>query len=237
MFVHWDLVSQRRRHLMPNATAGTGHIGVFLLDDHEIVRRGLKDLLSAEPDIDVAGEAGTATEALPEVLRLRPDVAVLDVRLPDGDGISLCREIRSRLPGTACLMLTSFDDDDAMVSSIIAGAAGYVLKTSSGAELIGAVRASAAGKSLIDSRATREVIERLRGQKVNVVEQRALTPQEQRVLDGVGEGLTNRQIAQQLSLSEKTVKNYVASLLSKLGMQRRSQAAAYVARRGATHHV
>jgi len=219
---------------MSNATTGNGHIAVFLLDDHEIVRRGLRDLLAAEPDIDVVGEEGTVTGALPAVLDLRPDVAVLDVRLPDGDGVSLCREIRSNLPETECLMLTSFNDDEAMVSSIIAGAAGYVLKTSSAADLVDAIRASAAGKSVIDPRATREVIERLRGQKVNGAGQHtALTPQEQRVLDHVGEGMTNRQIAQELSLSEKTVKNYVASLLTKLGMQRRSQAAAYVARREA----
>ncbi len=223
---------------MPTATNENEQIDVFLLDDHEIVRRGLRDLLAAEPDIDVVGEAGTVTAALPAVLDLRPDVAVLDVRLPDGDGISLCREIRSDLPETECLMLTSFNDDEAMVGSILAGAAGYVLKTSSAADLVDAIRASAAGKSVIDRRATREVIERLRGQKVNGADHHAaLTPQEQRVLDHVGEGLTNRQIAQELSLSEKTVKNYVASLLTKLGMQRRSQAAAYIARRGATHQI
>jgi len=220
---------------MPTAISENEQIGVFLLDDHEIVRRGLRDLLAAEPDIDVVGEAGTVTAALPAVLDLRPDVAVLDVRLPDGDGVSLCREIRSNRPETECLMLTSFNDDDALVSSIIAGAAGYVLKTSTAADLVDAIRASAAGKSVIDPRATREVIERLRGQKLNGAGQHTtLTPQEQRVLDHVGEGMTNRQIAQELSLSEKTVKNYVASLLTKLGMQRRSQAAAYVARREAS---
>jgi DNA-binding NarL/FixJ family response regulator len=208
---------------------------VFLLDDHEVVRRGLRQVLAAEPDIVVVGDDGEAKSALPRILELRPDVAVLDVRLPDGDGISLCREIRSRLPGTACLMLTSFTDDQAMVGSLIAGAAGYVLKTSGAADLVGAVRASAAGMSLIDPVAAQQAIERLREQTVSMTFISALTDQERRVLDLLGEGLTNRQIAGRLSLAEKTVKNYVASLLSKLGMRRRSQAAAYVARRGETH--
>jgi len=205
-----------------------------LLDDHEVVRRGLRDILMAEPDIEVVGEADQVATALPLILELRPNVAVLDVRLPDGDGISLCREIRSARPETACLMLTSFGDDQAMVSSIIAGASGYVMKTSGSAELIGAIRASASGLSMIDPRAALEVIERLRNQTVTMTSMSALTDQERRVLDLVGEGMTNRQIAERLSLSEKTVKNYVASLLSKLGMHRRSQAAAYIARRGET---
>jgi two-component system, NarL family, response regulator DevR len=219
---------------MASVTAGPERIGVFLLDDHEIVRRGLRQILTAESDIVVVGDDGTAKSALPRILDLRPDVAVLDVRLPDGDGIALCREIRSRLPGTACLMLTSFPDDQAMVSSIIAGAAGYVLKTSGAADLVGAVRASAAGTSLIDPVAAQQAIERLREQAVAMTSISSLTDQERRVLDLLGEGLSNRQIAQRLSLAEKTVKNYVASLLSKLGMQRRSQAAAYIARRGET---
>ena len=209
-------------------------IAVFLLDDHEIVRRGVRDLLEAEPGITVVGEAGTASSALARIPALKPDVAVLDVRLPDGDGVSVCREIRSRMPEVACLMLTSFGDDQAMVSSIIAGASGYVMKTSGSAELIGAIRASASGLSMIDPRAALEVIERLRNQTVTMTSMSALTDQERRVLDLVGEGMTNRQIAERLSLSEKTVKNYVASLLSKLGMHRRSQAAAYIARRGET---
>jgi two-component system response regulator DevR len=220
---------------MASVTAGDERIAVFLLDDHEIVRCGLRQVLTAEADIVVVGDDGAAKSALPRILDLRPDVAVLDVRLPDGDGISLCREIRSRLPGTACLMLTSFTDDQAIVGSVIAGAAGYVLKTSGAAELVSAVRASAAGTSLIDPLAAQQAIERLREQTVSMTFISALTDQERRVLDLLGEGLTNRQIAQRMSLAEKTVKNYVASLLSKLGMQRRSQAAVYVARRGATH--
>jgi DNA-binding NarL/FixJ family response regulator len=219
---------------MTSVTAGDQRIGVFLLDDHEVVRRGLRQVLTAESDMVVVGDDGEAKSALPRILDLRPDVAVLDVRLPDGDGISLCREIRSRLPGTACLMLTSFTDDQAMVGSIIAGAAGYVLKTSRAADLVSAVRASAAGTSLIDPVAAQQAIERLREQTVSMTFISALTDQERRVLELLGEGLSNRQIAQRLSLAEKTVKNYVASLLSKLGMQRRSQAAAYVARRGQT---
>jgi two-component system, NarL family, response regulator DevR len=220
---------------MAKTAARSGHIGVFLLDDHEIVRRGLRELLATDPDIEVIGEADRTASALPMIISLRPDVAVLDVRLPDGDGISLCREIRSSLPETACLMLTSFGDDQAMVSSIVAGAAGYVLKSSNAADLVGAIRASANGMSMIDPRAAQQVIERLRNQSVTMTSMSALTAQERRVLELVGEGLTNRQIAERLSLSEKTVKNYVASLLSKLGMQRRSQAAAYIARRGESH--
>jgi DNA-binding NarL/FixJ family response regulator len=210
-------------------------ISVFLLDDHEIVRRGLRQVLMAEPDIVVVGDDGAATSALPRILDLRPDVAVLDVRLPDGDGVTVCREIRSRLPGTACLMLTSFADDQAMVGSLVAGAVGYVLKTSGAADLVSAVRASAAGTSVIDLLATQQAIERLREQTVSIRSLAALTNQERRVLDLLGEGLSNRQIGERLSLTEKTVKNYVASLLGKLGMHRRSQAAAYVARRGRTY--
>ncbi len=217
---------------MANTTPGQGNIAVFLLDDHEVVRRGLRHLLSTEPDIQVVGEAGTIASALEQILELRPNVAILDVRLPDGDGISLCREIRSRLPETACLMLTSVGDDQAMVSSIVAGAAGYVLKSTGAADLIGAVRTSAAGLSMIDPHTAQQVIERLRNRTASMASTAALTDQERGVLDLVGEGLTNKQIAERMSLSEKTVKNYVASLLSKLGMHRRSQAAAYVARRG-----
>ncbi len=216
------------------STTGKGRIEVFLLDDHEIVRRGLRELLSTEPDIDVVGETDKAASAMPLILDLRPNVAILDIRLPDGDGVTLCREIRSKLPETACLMLTSFGDDQAMVSSIVAGASGYVLKTSGAAELVAAVRASAAGMSIIDPHAAQAVIERLRSQTATATSMSTLTDQERRVLDLVGEGLTNRQIAARLSLSDSTVKNYVASLLAKLGMQRRSQAAAYVARLGGT---
>jgi DNA-binding NarL/FixJ family response regulator len=220
---------------MPGVTAGDERIGVFLLDDHEVVRRGLRQVLTAEPGIAVVGDDGEARSGLSRILDLRPDVAVLDVRLPDGDGVSVCREIRSRLPGTACLILTSFADDKAMVGSIIAGAAGYVLKTCGAADLVSAVRASAAGTSLIDPLAAQQAIERLRQQTVSMTCASTLTDQERRVLDLLGEGLSNRQIAGRLSLAEKTVKNYVASLLSKLGMQRRSQAAAFVARRGDTN--
>src|ERR1700722_1577729 len=216
---------------MASAT-GKERIEVLLLDDHEIVRRGLRELLSTEPDIDVVGEADKVGSALPLILDLRPDVAILDVRLPDGDGVALCREVRSRRPETACLMLTSFGDDQAMVSSIVAGASGYVLTTSSAADLVAAVRACAGGMSIITAGAAQAVIERLPNQSVTKTSMSTLTGQERRVLDLIGEGLTNRQIAARLSLSESTVKNYVASLLSKLGMQRRSQAAAYVARNG-----
>jgi len=205
-------------------------ISVFLLDDHEVVRRGLRDLLTAEPDIDVTGEAGTAGAALRLVPSLRPDVAVLDVRLPDGDGVSVCREIRSTLPETACLMLTSYGDDHALLGAIIAGAAGYVLKQTCGSDLVSAVRAVAAGESTLDAHAARRVMERLRDQMASVDPVSALTDQEKRVLELIGEGLTNRQIAEHMFLAEKTAKNYVSSLLAKLGMKRRAQAAAFAAR-------
>ena len=212
------------------AGAAPERISVFLLDDHEIVRRGLRDLLSAEPDIDVIGEAGTAESALARMPALRPDVAVLDVRLPDGDGVSVCREIRSTLPGTACLMLTSYGDDRALLGAIMAGAAGYVLKQACGSDLVSAVRAVAAGQSTLDADAAQRVMARLRERMSSVDPLSALTDQEKKVLDLVGEGLTNRQIAERMFLAEKTAKNYVSSLLTKLGMQRRSQAAAFVAR-------
>jgi DNA-binding NarL/FixJ family response regulator len=205
-------------------------ISVFLLDDHEVVRRGLRDLLAAEPDIDVVGEAGTAESALRRIPALCPDVAVLDVRLPDGDGVSVCREIRSTLPGTACLMLTSYGDDQAVLGAIMAGAAGYVLKQTCGSDLVSAVRTVAAGGSMLDAQTTGRVMQRLRERVANVDPLSALTEQEKRVLDLIGEGLTNRQIANRMVLSEKTAKNYVSSVLTKLGMQRRAQAAAYVAR-------
>jgi DNA-binding NarL/FixJ family response regulator len=205
-------------------------ISVFLLDDHEIVRLGVRDLLAAEPDIDVVGEAGTMASALQRMPSLRPDVAVLDVRLPDGDGVSVCREIRSTLPGTACLMLTSYGDDHALLGAIMAGAAGYVLKQTCGSDLVSAVRTVAAGQSTLDAHAARRVMERLRERMASVDPLSALTEQEKRVLDLIGEGLTNRQIAERMFLAEKTAKNYVSSLLTKLGMQRRAQAAAFAAR-------
>ncbi len=214
-----------------NATSGEQkQISVFLLDDHELVRRGLKDLLAAEPDIDVIGEAATAAAALSRIPALRPDVAVLDVRLPDGDGVSVCREIRSRVPGTACLMLTSFGDDQALVGAIMAGAAGYVLKQTCGSDLVSAVRTVAAGQSTLDAHAAQTVMERLRDRMTGTDPLAALTEQEKRVLELIGEGLTNRQIAERLFLAEKTAKNYVSSLLAKLGMERRAQAAAFAAR-------
>jgi DNA-binding NarL/FixJ family response regulator len=205
-------------------------IKVFLLDDHEIVRRGVRELLEAEPDLVVVGEAGTAASALARIPALRPDVAVLDVRLPDGDGVSVCREIRSRMPEVACLMLTSFGDDDALFDAIMAGAAGYVLKQIRGTDLVGAVRTIAAGESMLDPEAASRVMKRMRDQAVRSDPLSGLTEQERRILELIGEGLTNRQIGERMFLAEKTVKNYVSALFAKLGMERRTQAAAYAAR-------
>ena len=208
----------------------TKPIRVFLLDDHEIVRRGVRDMLEAEGDIKVIGEAGTASSALARIPALRPDVAVLDVRLPDGDGVTVCREIRSQLPEVACLMLTSFADDDALMDAVMAGAAGYVLKQIRGTDLVGAVRTIASGASLLDPRAAGRVMQRMRDQAAAQDPLAALTGQERRILELIGEGLTNRQIGERMFLAEKTVKNYVSALFSKLGMERRTQAAAYAAR-------
>ncbi|MET8508256.1 response regulator transcription factor [Streptomyces sp. NPDC004787] len=208
-----------------------GKIRVFLLDDHEVVRRGVHELLSVEDDIEVVGEAGTAADALVRIPATRPDVAVLDVRLPDGSGVEVCREVRSQDDAIKCLMLTSYADDEALFDAIMAGASGYVLKAIRGNELLNAVRDVAAGKSLLDPVATARVLERLRdgnGPKDDRLAR--LTEQERKILDLIGEGLTNRAIGERLHLAEKTIKNYVSSLLSKLGMERRSQAAAYVAR-------
>lgn len=199
-------------------------IRVFLLDDHEVVRRGVRDLLDAEPDISVVGEAGTAAETLVRVEGTTPDVAVLDVRLPDGDGVTVCRELRSRHPDLACLMLTSFADDEALFDAILAGAAGYVLKQIRGADLVGAVRTVAAGGSLLDPRATAAVMQRMRTPKPDDP-LASLTEQERRILELIGKGLTNREIGARMFLAEKTVKNYVSNLLSKLGLQRRTQVA------------
>lgn len=218
-----------------------GKITVFLVDDHEVVRRGVHELLAAEDDIEVVGEAGTAEEAQVRILATRPDVAVLDVRLPDGSGVEVCREVRSRNEDIKCLMLTSFADDEALFDAIMAGASGYVLKAIRGNELLTAVRDVAAGKSLLDPVATARVLERLRSGNADGSGRGAkgdsrlanLTEQERRILDLIGEGLTNRVIGERLHLAEKTIKNYVSSLLSKLGMERRSQAAAYVARKQA----
>ncbi|MET7933378.1 response regulator transcription factor [Streptomyces sp. NPDC005322] len=215
-----------------------GKIRIFLLDDHEVVRRGVRDLLASEPDMEVVGEAGTAAEALARITATRPDVAVLDIRLPDRSGVEVCREIRSRDENIHCMMLTSFADDEALFDAIMAGASGYVLKDIRGTELLAAVRDVAAGRSLLDQAATARVLERLRGGATAKPDDRlaALTEQERRILLLIGEGLTNRAIGERLHLAEKTIKNYVSSLLSKLGMERRSQAAAYVARMQAEKH-
>ncbi|WP_031103737.1 response regulator [Streptomyces sp. NRRL S-146] len=204
-------------------------IRVFLLDDHEVVRRGVKDLLDDEPDITVVGEAATAEQALVRVPALRPQVAVLDVRLPDGDGVSVCRELRSRMPELTCLMLTSFDDEEALLDSIMAGASGYVLKQIQGSDLVSAVRTVARGQSLLDPSATTRLMARLReGGEPHEEEPEtlhSLTAREREILTLIGEGLTNRQIGERLHLAEKTVKNHISRLLAKLGVERRIQAA------------
>jgi DNA-binding NarL/FixJ family response regulator len=205
-------------------------VRVFLLDDHEVVRRGVRDLLEADPGIKVVGEAGTAASALARIPALRPDVAVLDVRLPDGDGVTVCREIRSRMPEVACLMLTSFGDEDALLDAVMAGAAGYVLKQIRGTDLVAAVRTVASGQSMLDSRAAGQLMARLRGKRQERDPLAGLTAQERKILGLIGDGLTNRQIGERLFLAEKTVKNYVSGLFAKLGMERRTQAAALAAR-------
>jgi DNA-binding NarL/FixJ family response regulator len=205
-------------------------INVFLMDDHEIVRQGVRDLLEAQPDIRVVGEAGTAASALARIPALRPHVAILDVRLPDGDGVSVCREIRSRMPEVACLMLTSYGNDEALFDAVMAGAAGYVLKDIRGTDLVGAVRTVAAGQSMLDPAAASQLMTRLRDAETKPDPLEGLTKQQRRILELIGEGLTNRQIGERMFLAEKTVKNYVSGLFQKLGMERRAQAAAYAAR-------
>ncbi|MER8041632.1 response regulator transcription factor [Streptomyces sp. NPDC094032] len=212
-------------------------VRVFLLDDHEVVRRGVRDLLEAEPDIEVVGEAATAREVLARVPAVRPDVAVLDVRLGsatggDHEGVEVCRELRAAMPELACLMLTSFDDDEALFDAIMAGAAGYVLKQIGGSDLVHAVRTVATGKSLLDPRMTSRVMARIRGPEpepaprtATTAELDRLSPREREILDLIGLGLTNRQIAERLFLAEKTVKNRVSAILGKLGVGRRIQAA------------
>ena len=205
---------------------GVEPVRVFLVDDHEMVRRGVREMLESAGDLVVAGEAATAAEAVARIRAAEADVAVLDVRLPDGDGVALCRDLRSSDPSLACLMLTSFADDDALFGAIMAGAAGYVLKQIGGADLVAAVRSVAAGGSLLDPSTTTRMLERLRRQDAEAVDPLAtLTDQERRILDLIAEGLTNRQIGQRLFLAEKTVKNYVSAMLTKLGLQRRTQAA------------
>jgi DNA-binding NarL/FixJ family response regulator len=213
----------------PRASAGGTPIRVFLVDDHEVVRRGVAALLEAEEDIEVVGEAGSVGQALARALAARPDVAVLDVRLPDGDGVAVCREIRSRMPEVACLMLTSFSDEEALFDAVMAGAAGYVLKQIHGSDLIGAVRAVASGQSLLDPRSTAQMLQRLREREARKDPLSALSDQERQILELIGEGLTNRQIGERMFLAEKTVKNYVSNLFAKLDMRRRTQAAAFVA--------
>jgi DNA-binding NarL/FixJ family response regulator len=201
-------------------------IRVFLLDDHEVVRRGLIALLESAGDIEVVGESGLAHEAARRIPALRPDVAVLDARLPDGSGIDVCRDIRSADPNIRALILTSFQDDEALFSAIMAGASGYVLKQIKGTDLVDAVRRVAAGQSLLDPVVTQQVLERIRnGGHDEPAELASLTPQERRILELIAEGLTNRQIGEELFLAEKTIKNYVSSLLAKLGLARRTQAA------------
>ena len=205
-------------------------IRVFLLDDHEIVRRGLGEMLEADGDFEVVGEAGTAEEAVGRIPATTPDVAVLDVRLPDGDGVEVCREVRSRHPEIACLMLTSYSDDEALFEAIMAGAAGYLLKQVRGNELIEAIRTVASGRSLLDPAVTQKVLERIRAGTAEDAKIAQLTDQERKIFELIGEGYTNRQIAEQVHLAEKTVKNYVSNMLMKLGMDRRTEAAAYAAR-------
>ena len=200
-------------------------IRVFLLDDHEVVRRGLHDLLESEGDIEIVGESGSVREAIARIPALRPDVAVLDGRLPDGSGIDVCREVRSIDPSIKALILTSYDDDEALFAAILAGAAGYVLKQIAGNDLIDGVRRVAAGQSLLDPALTARVLERVRKGPEEHQELAALTEQERKILALIAEGLTNRQIGERLFLAEKTVKNYVSSILSKLGLERRTQAA------------
>ncbi len=203
-------------------------IRVFLVDDHEIVRRGIADLINAEPDLEVVGEAGTSRGALGRIGATLPDVAVLDVRLPDGSGIDLCREVRSAHPSVRCLILTGYDDEEATYASVLAGAAGYVLKDIRGLRLIEGIRRVAGGGTMIDAVAPARVVARASAERSPTI---TLSLRERQVLELIAEGLTNRQIGERLELAEKTVKNYVSGLLAKLGMERRTQAAVY----GATH--
>ena len=208
----------------------SAEVRVFLLDDHEIVRRGIRDLLEFHEGLTVVGEAGTAGEATEAILRLRPDVAVLDARLPDGSGIEVCRDVRAADPSIAVVILTSYDDDEALFSAIMAGAAGYALKQIRGNDLVDAVRRVADGQSLLDPAVTARVLERIRSGPEPAEPFAELSLQERRVLDLIGEGMTNREIAEEMFLAEKTVKNYVTTLLAKLGLQRRTQAALMVQR-------
>lgn len=202
-------------------------VKVFLVDDHEVVRRGLIDLLGADPEVDVVGEAGSAAEAMARIPAAKPDVAVLDVRLPDGNGIELCRDLLSRMPDLRCLILTSYTSDEAMLDAILAGASGYVVKDIKGMELARAVKDVGAGRSLLDNRAAAALMAKLRGTSDKPDPLSGLTDQERTLLGLLSEGLTNKQIADRMFLAEKTVKNYVSRLLAKLGMERRTQAAVF----------
>ncbi len=202
-------------------------IRVFLLDDHEIVRDGVKALLEGADGIEVVGEAGTAGEALARIPPTHPDVAILDVRLPDGSGVEVCRDVRAAHPEVQCLMLTSFPDDEALFEAIVAGAAGYLLKQVRGTDIVDAIRRVAEGQSLLDPTLTRRVLDRMREPPQEDERLARLTGQERRILALIADGLTNRQIAERMFLAEKTVKNYVSNLLAKLGMQRRTQAAVF----------
>ncbi|WP_460712862.1 response regulator [Nocardioides dilutus] len=205
----------------------TSPIRVFLLDDHEVVRRGIKELLESEGDIEVVGESGLAQEAVRRIPALRPDVAILDGRLPDGTGMEVCRDVRSVDPTIKALILTSYDDDEALFSAIMAGAAGYILKQVRGNDLVDTVRRVAAGESTLDPSVTARVLERVRNGPPRDQQLEALTAQEQKILELIGEGLTNREIAERMYLAEKTVKNYVSSMLAKLGLSSRTQAAIF----------
>lgn len=202
-------------------------VKVFLVDDHEVVRRGLIDLLGADPELDVVGEAGSVAEAMARIPAANPDVAVLDVRLPDGNGIELCRDLLSRMPDLRCLILTSYTSDEAMLDAILAGASGYVVKDIKGMELARAVKDVGAGRSLLDNRAAAALMAKLRGATAEPDPLSGLTDQERTLLGLLSEGLTNKQIADRMFLAEKTVKNYVSRLLAKLGMERRTQAAVF----------
>ncbi len=205
-------------------------IRVFLLDDHEVVRRGLAELLQNEGDIEVVGESASAAEAIRRIPALRPDVAILDARLPDGNGIDVCRDVRAVDSSIKGLILTSYEDDEALFAAIMAGASGYVLKQIRGTDLVDAVRRVAAGQSLLDPAVTARVLERIRSGIEEPKELKLLTEQERRILEYIAEGLTNHEIAQRMFLADKTVKNYVSSVLAKLGLERRTQAAVLATR-------
>lgn len=211
-------------------------IHVFLMDDHEVVRAGLRALIDQEADMEVVGEASTGAQALEAIPTVHPDVAILDVRLPDGSGIEVCRDIRSQLPDVACIMLTSYADDEALLGAIVAGASGYILKQVGGSDLVDNIRKVYRGESLLDPALSRQARERIRSSNTEDPRVASLTGQERKILDLIAEGWTNRQIANELFLAEKTVKNYVSNLLAKLGMQRRTEAAVYATRLAERRH-